>query len=114
MRRLLCLGLAALVAGVALATTAVGATRTISVGDNWFVRSSGVPGVTVNRGTTVRWRWVGRRRHNVRVSRGPVRFSSPTMRSGTYRKRIFTPGRYTIICSIHGAGDQKMILRVRR
>ena len=114
MRRLLVAGSAAAIATVAVAAGALGATRTVTVGDNYFVRSSGVPAVTVKRGTVVRWRWVGRRRHNVRVSRGPVRFRSPTQRAGTYRKRIFTTGRYVIICSIHGGDDQKMVLRVTR
>ena len=114
MRRFFVAGSVAAIALVALAAAALGATRTINVGDNYFVKSSGVPGVTVKRGTVVRWRWVGRRRHNVRVARGPVRFRSPTQRSGTYRKRIFTAGRYVIICSIHGGRDQKMVLRVTR
>lgn len=113
MRRLFLLGSAAVVAVVVVAT-ALGATRTIAVGDNYFVRSSGVPGVSVERGTVVRWRFVGRRPHNVKVASGPVRFRSGVRRSGSYRKRIFTPGRYVIICSIHGARDQKMVLRVRR
>ena len=114
MRRLCLLGAAALVAVAAVAAVALGATRTIAVGDNYFVRAGGVPGVSVERGTVVRWRFVGRRRHNVKVASGPVRFRSGARRSGSYRKRIFTPGRYVIICSIHGARDQKMVLRVRR
>lgn len=113
-RRLVIGASIAAVAVVGVAAVSLGATRTIKVGDNYFVRSSGVPGVTVKRGTVVRWRWVGGRPHNVRVSRGPVRFRSRTQRSGTYRKRIFTTGRYVIICSIHGGRDQKMVLRVTR
>ena len=114
MRRLCFLGLAAVVAIVAVAATALAATKTIAVGDNYFVRRSGVPGVTVKRGTTVSWHFIGKRRHNVAVASGPVRFRSGARRSGSYRKRIFTPGRYVIICTIHGARDQKMVLRVRR
>ena len=114
MRKLFLLGLAAAVAVVAVVATALAATRTIAVGDNYFVRPSGVPGVSVERGTVVRWRFIGRRCHNVRVASGPVRFRSGARRSGSYRKRIFTPGRYVIICSIHGARDQRMVLRVRR
>ena len=113
-RRLLLTALTAVIAIAAVLPTALGATKTIKVGDNYFVRPSGVPGVSVDRGTTVQWRFAGRRRHNVKVTSGPVRFRSPIRRSGTYRKRIFTPGRYVIICSLHGARDQKMILRVRR
>lgn len=94
--------------------TAIGATKSVRVGDNYFVRSSGVPGVTVKRNTVVVWRWVGNRPHNVAVARGPAKFRSSTKRSGTYRKRMSRTGRYTIICTIHGASDQKMILRVTR
>ena len=50
----------ALVAGalVAAVTPALAATR-IKVGDNYFVRSSGVPTVTVSKGTKVKWVWRG-------------------------------------------------------
>ena len=114
MRRLYVPALASLIAVAAVAASALAATRTIAVGDNYFVRPSGVPGVSVKRGTVVRWRFGGSRRHNVKVASGPVRFGSGARRSGVYRKRIFTPGRYVIICSLHGARDQKMVLRVRR
>jgi plastocyanin len=96
-----------------LAATALAARRTVRVGDNWFVRPSGVPTVTVERGDTVIWRFIGRRRHNVTVRRGPVRFHSPTKRSGTYRRRMNRRGTYVIVCTIHGARDQKMRLEVR-
>jgi plastocyanin len=59
--------LAAVLAAVAVAASALGATRTIAVGDNWFVRPSGVPEVSVKRGTVVSWRWVGDRVHDVQV-----------------------------------------------
>jgi plastocyanin len=102
---------AALTAG--LAASAVAARRTLRVGDNWFVRPSGVPTVTVERGDTVVWRFIGRRRHNVTVRHGPVRFHSPTKRSGTYVRRVTRRGTYVIICTIHGARDQQMRLVVR-
>jgi len=102
---------ALLTAGVA--ATALAARRTVRVGDNWFVRPSGVPTVTVHRGDTVVWRFTGRRRHNVTARRGPVRFHSPTKRLGTYRHRLAHRGTYSIICTIHGARDQQMRLVVR-
>jgi plastocyanin len=114
MRKLVALGVLIAVAGALVVATALGATRSIKVGDNYFVRPSGVPGVTVNRNTRVSWRWTGDRPHNVSVIRGPVKFHSKTMRSGTYSRRMRRAGRYTIICTIHGRSDQKMILRVRR
>jgi plastocyanin len=113
--RLFALAVAALAAvpvaaGAQSGTTA--ATRTVRVGDNWFVRERGVPTVTVRRGGTVRWRWTGRRPHNVTVARGPVKFRSRTQSRGTYTRRLTRRGTYTIICTIHGARDQSMRLRV--
>ncbi len=112
MRKLLVLALLTVLSG-ALAATALAATRTVKVGDNWFVRSSGTPKVTIKRGDTVRWSFVGDAPHNVSVTRGPVRFSSRTMSSGIFRKRITRRGKYTIVCTIHGARDQSMRLVVR-
>ena len=104
---------ALLVCGV-LASQALAASRTVRVGDDWFVRdSSGTPSVTVERNTTVVWRWVGDNTHNVRVTSGPVKFASSYKTSGTYRKKVTRTGTYRIVCSIH-AGDMKMTLRVTR
>ena len=98
---------------VTLAASALAATRTVRVGDNYFVRARGVPTVTVSRGDRVTWRFVGDDPHNVRASRGPARFSSPTKRSGRYSRRMTRRGTYTIVCDIHGARDQRMKLVVR-
>jgi plastocyanin len=103
-----CAASATLAASAAAATT-----RTVSVGDDYFVRASGVPTVTVRAGDTVRWNWVGRRPHNVRVTSGPIRFGSPTKRSGTFSRVLTRRGTYTIICDIHGARTQQMKLVVR-
>jgi plastocyanin len=101
-------------AGAAVLTSsALAGTRTVDVGDNYFVRSSGVPTITVRTGDTVRWKWIGRRPHNVHVSRGPAKFSSSTKRSGTFSRVLNRRGTYTIICEIHGARDQQMKLLVR-
>lgn len=102
----------ALAACIQVSTTHA-ASRTVKVGDNWFVRARGVPTVTVQRRDSVSWKWVGRQPHNLRVTRGPVRFSSPTKNRGTYRKKLVRAGTYVIICDIHGARDQKMRLVVR-
>ena len=99
----------------ALAIPALAATRTVRVGDNYFVRDDdSVPTVTVKRNDTVRWRFVGDNTHNVTVRRGPVRFRSADMSSGVFRKKLTRVGTYRIYCSIHGADDQSMTLRVRR
>ena len=33
--------------------------------------------------------------------------------SGTYKKKVTKRGTYTIYCTIHGASDQKMKLKVK-
>jgi plastocyanin len=96
----------------ALAATALAATRSVKVGDNYYVRSRGVPTVTVSRNTTVKWNFRGESVHNVTVKKGPVRFHSPTKGSGSYSKKLTKSGTYTIYCSVHGSGDQKMMLVV--
>ena len=111
MRKLLVVALAAC-ALAALAATAVAA-KSIKVGDNYYVRSSGVPKVTVSKGTTVAWRFRGSSPHTVTVSRGPAKFNSGVRSSGTYRKKMRKRGTYTIYCTIHGASDQKMKLVVK-
>ncbi len=102
------------VPAAAMAIPALAATKDVKVGDNYFVRSSGVPSVTVNRNDTVRWRFQGNRPHNVTVRSGPVRFASRTMDSGRYTRRMTRSGTYQIYCTIHGRSDQSMRLVVRR
>jgi len=91
------------------------ATRTVNVGDIYFVRSGARnPTVNVRRNDTVRFRWVGDLPHNVRVQRGPERFSSGQPKtSGTYSRRVRRAGTYRLFCQVHGAGQQSMTLRVR-
>jgi plastocyanin len=95
-----------------LAVPALAATRTVKVGDNWFVRDGGVPTVTVSKGTTVKWVWKGSKPHNVHALSGPRRFASPVQKSGTFKKKL-PKGTYKIVCDVHGAGDQSMKLVVR-
>jgi plastocyanin len=99
-----------LVVGVA---PAVAATKNVRVGDNWFVRSSGVPTVTVSKGTKVKWNFDGRNPHNVTVRSGPAKFRSSTKESGSFSKKVTKAGSYSIFCSVHGASDQSMKLVVR-
>src|SRR3712207_1174853 len=68
--------LAAIACTLAVAATAVAATRTVTVGDNYFVREGANPTVSVRRGDTVVWRWRGENNHSVTVRSGPARFDS--------------------------------------
>jgi plastocyanin len=112
LRKLLVLALVGAMFAIA-ATQAFGASRSIRVGDNYFVRSSGVPTVTVKKGTTVRWRFVGHNLHTVVVSSGPAKFRSSARSKGTFSKKLTRKGTYRIYCSIHGRGDQSMKLVVK-
>jgi plastocyanin len=111
LRKLLVLALVGAVFAI-FAAQALAATS-IKVGDNYFVRSRGVPVVTVKKGTTVRWRFAGHNLHTVVVSRGPVKFRSSARSSGTFSKKLTRAGTYRIYCSIHGASDQSMRLVVK-
>jgi plastocyanin len=112
MRKLLVASLIAALSAV-LATQALAATRSVKIGDNFFVRKGSTPTVTVTKGTTVTWRWAGKETHNVVVTKGPVKFRSSFKSSGTFSKRLTRPGTYTIVCSIHQP-DMKMRLKVTR
>jgi plastocyanin len=108
------IALAVVIGSLVAATTAVAATRSVTMGDNWYVRERGVPTVTVRAGDTVVWRNRGDNPHNVIVRRGRPRFRSSVVTPGrTYRRRVTRRGTYLIYCSIHGQGDQSMRLRVR-
>jgi plastocyanin len=112
LRKLLVVALVGAVFAI-LASQAFAASRSIKVGDNYFVRSHGVPTVTVRKGTTVRWRFDGNSAHTVVVSKGPAKFRSSPKSSGTFSKKVTRAGTYRIYCSIHGAGDQSMRLVVK-
>jgi plastocyanin len=112
MRKLLVLMSIAALAAV-LAVPALAATRTVKVGDDYYVRKGSIPTVTVKKGTKVTWRWAGKDMHNVAVTKGPVKFRSSFKSSGTYSKTVRTTGTYTIVCTIHQP-DMKMKLRVTR
>ena len=112
MRKLIVISLAA-GALVLLAATAMAATKSIRVGDDYYVRPSGVPTVTVSKGTTVKWRFGTGTPHSATVSKGPVKFNSGVRESGTYSKKMRKRGTYTIYCTVHGASTQKMKLVVK-
>jgi plastocyanin len=78
----------------------------VTVGDDFFRPKS----VSVRAGTRVRWTWRGRDVHNVTVTSGPVRFRSPTQRSGTFSRKLRRRGTYRIVCTVHG---QRMTITVR-
>jgi plastocyanin len=111
-RPLRLLGLAPLLVALAFALPALAAhVKTVKVGDFFFVKdTSSTPSVRVSKGSTVRWKWVGMSDHNVTVIKGPVKFHSRTMTTGTYTKRMTKPGTYLIQCTIHGF-EMKLVVK---
>ena len=87
MRKLLVAMLIAAASAV-LATQALAATRSVKVGDDYFVRKGSVPTVTVKKGTKVTWRWTGKDLHNLAVTKGPAKFRSSFKSSGTFSKTL--------------------------
>ena len=106
MKRLAVLAAAA-VACAALAVPALAATKTVTVGDDFFRAKN----LKVKKGTTVRWVWKGKSPHNVSVSSGPQKFRSQVQTSGTYSKRLSKAGRYQIVCTIHPGMEQTITVR---
>jgi len=89
------------------AADASSASRTIALKDDYFSPKS----TSVKRGTTVTFRFAGRKAHNVVVTRGPVKFRSPTRTSGTYKRKLTRRGTYSLVCTLHPGMTAK--LRVR-
>ena len=96
MKKLIALG-ATGVAAAALAVPAFAATKTITVADDVFKPKS----TTVSKGTTVKFRWVGKAPHNVVRSSGPSFSQIGTRKSGTVSRKLSRKGTYKLACSIH-------------
>lgn len=97
---------ALLVVAVAAGITSAGATpvetaatKTVTVGDNFFSRSS----TSIKRNDSVKFKWNGTsKRHNVNVRSGPVKFKSKTKRGTySYTRKFGTRGTYKLNCTIH-------------
>ena len=54
-----------------LASVAMAATQSVKVGDDYYVRPSGVPKITVSKGTKVKWRFGTGTPHNGHRQVGP-------------------------------------------
>lgn len=112
MRKLLASALLAGLLGTLLvAGPALSKTKSVEVDDNYFVKEGAPRTVTVHKGDKVEWEWEGRNPHNVTVKKGPVKFHSQNMTSGSYEKRLKKVGTYKIVCTIH-APNMRMTLKV--
>ena len=100
--RKLTLLIAALAVAAVFAVPAFGATKTISLKDNFFSPKS----LTVKKGTKLVFKWRGKAPHNVKGAG----ISSPTKTSGSFSARARKSG--AIVCTIHPGMQMK--LKVRR
>src|SRR3954452_11494628 len=114
MRKLLALVITGALAGI-LATAAFAATKSVKVGDNYYVRASGVPTVTVNKGDRLKFNFRGDDSHNAHGVGIKLGASCLEVRSsGSCRtNRLSKRGTFTIYCDVHGKSDQKMRVKVR-
>jgi plastocyanin len=106
MKKLVALAVIA-VAVIAAAVPAYAATRTVRVDDNVFRPDS----LSVNRGDTVRFRWVGDAIHNVRRTSGPSFRNISNRRSGTVSRRLTRRGTLRLVCTIHPGMDMRIRVR---
>ena len=93
----------------ALTAAAVAAsTVNVAVKDDVFVKDA----ITVKRGSTVRWTWKGKSKHDVTVVKGPKTFRSSLKRTGSYSRKLTRKGTYKLVCTVH-APDMKMTITVK-
>ena len=101
------IALAATVTVAIAAVPALAATKTVRVDDNVFKPDS----LTVNRGDTVRFRWVGDAPHNVKRTSGPSFRTISNRRSGTVSRRLTRRGTLRLVCTIHPGMDMRIRVR---
>jgi plastocyanin len=114
MRKLLVLGVVGVLACV-LAATALAATKSVKVGDNYYVRASGVPTVTVKKGDKLKFNFKGSSAHNAHGVGISLGSSCKTVRSSgsCTTPKLNKKGTFTVFCDLHGKSDQSMKLKVR-
>lgn len=60
--------------------------------------------ISIKAGATVKWTNYDATQHNVAITSGPVKFSSPTLNKGdTYTYTFTKPGVYRYLCTFHPA-----------
>ena len=118
MRKPLIICIVLAIAGALTASLAMAAsvTKDVKVGDNYFVRSTGVPKITIKQNTTVRFKFKGQDPHDVWGYRGTKKkFASDIYFPGdVWKKKMSQRGTFKIVCDIHGEDDQRMTIKVVR
>src|SRR4051794_25171052 len=95
-----------------VAVPAFAGTKSVKVGDNYFVSRSNNATVTISKGSSLKFVWRGHNPHNVSKTRGPGKgFHSPVKTSGHWFHKFTRGGTYKLICTIHS--DMKLTVKVR-
>jgi plastocyanin len=87
----------------AVAAPALAANKTVKVADDVFKAKA----VTINKGNTVTWKWVGNHPHNVKFKG----FASKVQVNGTFRHRFRKRGTFRYVCSIHSGMKGKVVVQ---
>ena len=88
----------------AVASPSFAANKTVKVDDDFF--SAKV--VTINKGNTVTWKWVGSNPHNVVFKS----FQSKLLRKGAVYKHTFKKrGTFSYLCTVHSGMTGKVIVK---
>lgn len=107
--------LAALTVTVIAAAAAIPAfagTKSVKIGDNYFVRPANNATVTIGKGSSLKFLWRGHAPHNVVKRRGPgSAFHSPVRTSGSWTHKFTRGGTYKLVCTIHSG--MKLTVKVR-
>jgi plastocyanin len=88
-----------------IAPPALGAGASVKVDDDYFRAKT----VRITKGSTVTWRWVGSKRHDV-TFKG---FKSKLQTKGTYKHRFAKAGTYRYVCTPHAGAGMKGTVIVR-
>lgn len=101
-------------------STAFAGTKTIKIGDNWFVSASkNDTTVTVTKGSRIKWKFTGDEGHEVRLKSAPSgikksKFKVGERSSGSRSSPELTkPGTYKFYCPIHDYDNQKITVKVK-
>jgi hypothetical protein len=70
--------------------------------------------ISIRRGASFTWRFVGSVEHDVTLVSGPEGFASPWTKSGTFAHRFTRAGTYHLFCSLHPARMTQTILVRKR
>jgi plastocyanin len=86
-----------------LSAPALAANKTVSVADDVFKAKT----VTISKGNTVTWKWVGSNPHNVKFGG----FQSKVQVNGTYKHRFTKRGTFKYLCTIHSGMTGKVVVK---